>query len=469
MAALLPTREDARRWFEACLAAWGRRAVVDTWMRGGAQRVTRRAEGVEELLTGKALAWEMVGQQVGATVQQRESLEIYDARQRISLVYDAGGRLVERVLNDLSPGRLVELAAVARGKDGFAASVALVAGLDDGRHGPGRIHYPVLVPGGVETVWRMGLVGCRRALAGGGLPSAVRFLVADGLEGRALGWGVTREEALAAYAAEVARELPRQRHEEQFANDDYDDDGNLLARGSLEAVQRELGMPELGLSEMGPAAVEDVSQLDVVMEREEEDHGGLPRDVPMDPDVQRFEESKGPQIDPVTGSIDLLGGPIFLRGPRPDAPPVPERRGCVPHVILPLEPSPPQPPARGRWVRTLGEAGRTRHAVRIKDGDGYLLVGADLLGLVNLSTLPQELDVIDATADGAPQHHSPFERYYRYRERLYAWRPATAERPERLADCGTQTGSRYDAGSLNGDDVQAQVRRYRRIPRPASH
>jgi hypothetical protein len=168
-------------------------------------------------------------------------------------------------------------------------------------------------------------------------------------------------------------------------------------------------------------------------------------------------------VDPVTGRVDL--GTFFMRGPRSDAPPLPRRPECLPLVLIPLEPSPAEPPPRGRWVRLLGELGVTRHVVRIEERDGFTFIGADLLGLVDLPSLPAQLDRIDAVDPlytGSPE----CQRYVRYRARQYRWTPATATRPEGLAPASGSSGPRFDAGGLDGDTLQAMVHRHRRVLRP---
>lgn len=436
LAGVLPTRDVARRWFDAAVAALGEGAVVDTAERGALRWVARRERGGRDLLPAPALVWSTQGRRTAGGFELLEVLELYDGRQKIGFVYAPEGPRVESSTDARWPGRLPELAGLLSGaKDGFEATLRFVVGLDDARFGPGRVHYPVPVPGGLRTAWHVGLSGCRRALHAERVEAGARFLVADGLEGRATGWGVTREEALAAYAAEVARELPRQRYEEQFANDDYDDDGNLLKRGSLEGMFGE--QPPL---EEAPAA------------------GSYVEGAPPEP-----------EIDPITGAVELTGGPMRLRGPSSDAPPVPARPECVPHVLIPLEASPASPPPAGRWVRLLGEQGVTRHAVRLKDGDGFLLVGADLLGHVDLRTLRADLDRIDAeAAERGPSIEPMFPQYTRYRTRLYAWRPESAGRPAGLHDVGQESGPRFDAAGLDGDRVQGQVRRQQRVRRPAT-
>ena len=287
----------------------------------------------------------------------------------------------------------------------------------------------------------MGLRGCRRALHDGRVDAAARFVVADGLEGRAVGWGPTREQALLAYTAEVARALPARRVTMEFANDDYDDDGRLIERGGFEG-------------QLGEAAGH---------ERE------LPSDDEPIPGSSVMPLSLGasePEIDPVTGEVDLLGGMMTLRGPRSDAPSPTPSPAAVPHVLIPLEASPATPPAHGRWVRLLGRQGVTRHAVRLKDGDGFVLVGADLLGHVDLRTLRGDLDRIDAeVAERGETHRSMFERFTRYRAQRYAWQGARGTRPAGLAWVGGESGPRFEAGELDGDLLQAQVRRQRRVLR----
>ncbi len=377
-------------------------------------------------------------------------LAIFHGKQRLGLAYDGDGQPMDGRLDDLAPGRLVGLPGAMKGAaDPLAASVAFVAGFDDTGHGPGRVHYPVPAPGGVQYAWGAGLHGCRRALHDGRMPAAARFVVADAIEGRALGWGATREEALAACMAEIAREMPERRSTLQTAVDDYDDDGNLIGRGELPDFLRLGGA---GGAEAAP--------------------GDTPGYAPEG--EAEASEMPEPEVDPITGQIDF--GVMMIRGPVSDAPPVPKRAECVPLVLVPLDPSPTGAPTQGRWVRMLGALGVTRHAVRMKDGDGFLLVGADLLGHLDLRTLREDLDHLDAVADANPLvFPSPFpdtERYVRYRAREYCWqaeRPATSEHPARpagLVPSHPTGGPRFDAGGLDGDLLQGRVYRQHRVRRP---
>jgi hypothetical protein len=113
----------------------------------------------------------------------------------------------------------------------------------------------------------------------------------------------------------------------------------------------------------------------------------------------------------------------------------------------------------------FGETGVTRHAVRIDERDRFVLVGADVLGVVDLKGIRTELDRIDGLEPeepGAPER----ERFVRYRARRYRWGPATSTSPEGLSVAGGSSGPRFDAGRLDGDVLQAMVHRQRRVPRP---
>ncbi len=439
---VLSTKELARRWYERYLSTLGDRGVVDTCNEGALTWVHRRATGSNEVLPRATVRW------MKAQVADRlmEGVEIGAGRQRLTLLYDDTGRIGDRSMDDRYPGRLVELSRViAEAEDGLSASVAFVAGLGDAQHGPGRVHYPVHSPGGVGGAWRTGLMACRRALFDGRVGPEARFAVADGLAGTAIGAGATREEALAAYAAEVARSFPEPKHEIQTAKDDYDDEGNLIKRGEIPPELREPAPP---------------SEASTVMWQPEEEEREAWRG---DPEPGAPTPLPSPQVDPITGRVEF--GTFVMRGPKSDAPPLPRKPECLPHVVIPLEASPEDAPPRGRWVRLLGELGVTRHVARIEEREGFMLIGADLLGFITLQTLRAELDRIDAQDPlymGAPE----FQRYVRFRARQFRWTPATATRPEGLTSAGGSSGPRFDPIGLDGDQLQAMVLRYRKVLRP---
>jgi hypothetical protein len=80
---------------------------------------------------------------------------------------------------------------------------------DVARHGPGRLHYPVALPGGPGGAWARGLASLRRGLHERKLPSEPGWLIADGFDGRARVHAATQDEAWDAWHEEVARVKPR--------------------------------------------------------------------------------------------------------------------------------------------------------------------------------------------------------------------------------------------------------------------
>lgn len=473
LARSLPTIAHALRLYQLLVQALGPLAFEDTAEQGSVRWLCRRvAPGSAELLpwptavcssagrlgtvvplsgpVDEASAWRGQGQGQPAPADARPDhgqLVLCDGRQKISLVYGDDGRRKENALDDLFPGRLAEVRAVLQGAaDPLAAVAAFVAGLDDARHGPGRLRCPVPVPGGVVGTWATGLAGARRALFDGRVPASARFLVADGWAGTAVCWGSTREEALAAYEAEVRR-APPERHEVfETCVDDYDDDGNLIARGTL----------PFPLGDAGPTSSDDQGE------------GAGPEAAPEEGSWKGDAEGAAPEVDPITGRVEF--GPMVVRGPRSDAPPPALSPETIPCVLVPLDPSPVKPPPFGRWIRLLGARGATRHVVRAKDGDGFLLVGAEALPRMVLARLRSDLDALDAKAaeseQALPSPVPEFARFVRFRAGRYRWTAATPDRAAGLRRFGGAQGPRFDAGDLDGDELVAEVWRQRRVLRP---
>jgi hypothetical protein len=118
-------------------------------------------------------------------------------------------------------------------------------------------------------------------------------------------------------------------------------------------------------------------------------------------------------------------------------------------------------------VRLVGELGLTRHAVRLEERDGFLIVGSDLLGMADLKSIRTQIDALEASGGAVRVSSDPeHERFVRYRARDYRWAPAQGSRREGLAPAGGSAGPRFDPGDLDGDVLQARVRRHRRIRRP---
>ena len=134
---------------------------------------------------------------------------IHDGAQFVTVTYGADGRWVE-TSKGKEPAELTgAVSAVAKGTGPRVELLAnYVASLDVARHGPGRIQLPVPLPG-CAGIWQRGLSAIRVALFDDRIPSAARWIVADGWAGTALAWGTTRDEALEAWRADVERNQPR--------------------------------------------------------------------------------------------------------------------------------------------------------------------------------------------------------------------------------------------------------------------
>jgi len=183
---------------------------------------------------------------------------VHDGATHVTVTYGADGRAIEMAAHD--PGGWA--AAVAALGSGGARPVELFAGyiavLDFARHGPGRLHLPVPLPGGVDGAWLTGLAALREALFDEQVPPAARWAVADGYEGTALAWGTTREEALEAWRAEVARRRPRPApavEPEDPEDDLFESSGDeFRARFTLRAPPSDVPQPD-PTPENTPAAI----------------------------------------------------------------------------------------------------------------------------------------------------------------------------------------------------------------------
>lgn len=224
-------------------------------------------------------------------------------------------------------------AALAGPAEGRSARLAHhLASLDLGRHGPARVLYPHPVPSGIEGVWNVGRHALRAALAARRTPPGSFWAVADGLVGRALAFGASREEALDAWRREVERVRPTL---------------PPPANPSAEPLPPPYEVPD-------PEAPFDPSE-------------------PAEAEIHR---------------IQFVG-----RGW--DAPPPDPSPEAVPAVVVRVAPLPAAPPPRGTWTRWLGEHGATHFAVRWADARGATYVGEALLRLVDLETLDRHLDELD--------------------------------------------------------------------------
>lgn len=458
LATHLPTSRHVAMLFDMLLDHLGELAVVTTEAAGGTRRLYRReSPGSENVTPWPEVVVSLGGQTTFTTRAFRmdgsdeldteppapeappsklrglgtAELTLYDGEQWIRLRYGDDGRVADRSLNDLVPGRLegVVAALAARTAQPVELVAAYMASLAPWRHGPGRVRLPVPVPGGVAGTWYVGRLGARRAVFTGRAPASARFVVVDGIAGTALGFGATRDEAIAAFEAEVRRAQPRPSMEIETPTDDYDDEGNLIARGEP------ILPPDPGAGARSP-------------------FGG----------VENVDE---PSFDVDSGRIDL--GQLVVRGPTPDVAMPPLSIETTPFAIIPLDPSPAAPPPMGTWVRTLGAHGETRHAARIDTPTGFLLVGERAFPYVRPATLYDELDAADASngfsLEDALAIHPEYAPFKRFSAVSYRWTPATDRRPAGFTVSRTSQGPVFDPAHLDGDAIAGEIRRQTRIPR----
>ena len=136
-------------------------------------------------------------------------LTLYDGAEYVQIAYGADGRAFETARSVDSEAHHPAARALASGAAGSAELAAdYVAGIDHGRHGAGRVHYPVELPCGLQGAWNVGLWGVRRALFEGPIPVGARWVVADGFAGTTVAWGPTRDAAFQAWRESVQRAQP---------------------------------------------------------------------------------------------------------------------------------------------------------------------------------------------------------------------------------------------------------------------
>ncbi len=134
---------------------------------------------------------------------------IHDGPQSATITYGDDGRWKEVTRGGPKDTLWGVIAALAKKSANPVELVAeFIAGLDVAQHGPGRVHLPVRLPGGVQGVWNCGLFALREALFDGRVPGNARWAAADGCVGKAIAWGGSPEEAMAAWRTEVERTRP---------------------------------------------------------------------------------------------------------------------------------------------------------------------------------------------------------------------------------------------------------------------
>lgn len=233
-ATTLRSRRHAEMLFDVVAAQLGDAGWQETANGGTIRRLFRR-DAVDptqivpwpmlELSTGERFGvvtdWMPVGDRpVEAPAQQSAppprlrgpgpgEIRLLDGDEHIEIVYDDEGSKCETCRSH-HPHPLAGLAPALAAEGGNPIELVgrFLAALDPRRHGPGRVLMPVALPHGAAGVWRCGLRALRRALFSDSEARGAGWAVADGLTGTALGFGATREEALARWRTAVASRSP---------------------------------------------------------------------------------------------------------------------------------------------------------------------------------------------------------------------------------------------------------------------
>jgi hypothetical protein len=229
----IPTSRHARMLFEMVADLLGERAVVETF--GERTRLSLFRRDAPDTIVpwpllrlgtkGRLSAVMMLIKPPGAPDEPPPrpgepprlrnlgpgEVEIHDGPHSITVTYGDDGRWMETSRSESPDALEGVLPALALGSARPVELLAeYVACLDIARHGPGRVVCPAPVPC-VEGLWRCGLLAVRGALFGGRIPERASWAIADGYDGTAISWGATREEAHAAWSADV-KHAPRSPH-----------------------------------------------------------------------------------------------------------------------------------------------------------------------------------------------------------------------------------------------------------------
>jgi hypothetical protein len=263
-------------------------------------------------------------------------IQLQDGTRYIQVAYAEDGRSFETSRGG-PPSALEGVLPILADGVGPAAErlAAYVVGLVPARAGPLRIFLPDPGAWSAWGAWFTGLPRLRAAVARGEIPSDARWAVIDPVDGSALAWGATRDEALGAWRAEVARVRP----------------GSSTPPPPERPAFEPPGEPEL------PPPPDD--------------EGNRPR-LPI---RIRFE-------------INFGGGDPALPQPAPAPPPA----AIIPAVVIQLPALPPEPAPIGAWRRFLSGCGATVPAAYREEAAGWTLIGKPALDLLGAPDAEAALD-----------------------------------------------------------------------------
>jgi hypothetical protein len=230
----LPTRAHAEMAFGMVADLLGDAAWVETWNGETTRTLFRREsprspwivpwplvsvtrggrDGPSPVMTSAPGVYEEPKPRPGPAPKIRGlgpgSITIHDGPQHVNVCYGGDGRWFECSVSSPAREALSGVLPVLAAKNASPTEMvaSFVAALDLGRHGPGRVHLPVPLPGGAQSVWNCGLFATRDALFFGRVPASARWVAVDGWTGRAFGFGATRDAAIAEWREQLARVRP---------------------------------------------------------------------------------------------------------------------------------------------------------------------------------------------------------------------------------------------------------------------
>lgn len=229
----IPTRAHAEMLFGMVADMLGDAAWVETWNGETTRTLFRREapgspwivpwplvsvtrggrEGPSPILTAVPGVYEEPTTRPGPAPKIRGlgpgSLTIHDGPQHVNVCYGGDGRWFECSVSSPPQEALAAVLPALGAKNASPTEIvaSFVAGLDLGRHGPGRVHLTVALPDGVQGAWNCGLSAVREAMFFDYFPAA-SWVAVDGWTGRAFSFGATRDATVEGWRRELARVRP---------------------------------------------------------------------------------------------------------------------------------------------------------------------------------------------------------------------------------------------------------------------
>ncbi|MBI4706221.1 MAG: hypothetical protein HY744_34425 [Deltaproteobacteria bacterium] len=190
-----------------------------------------------------------------------------------------------------------------------------------------------------------------------------------------------------------------------------------------------------------------------------------PSPAPGEPET--FKDEEGRTVGFSTGTITVTaGGGASIEWPAA----VPRN---IPAVMVELPPLPEVPLALAaagfsKWVRLVGQHGLVSLALCRREEQGFTLVGQGIVDLVDPTTIEAELDAADAQERAfhaaTPELPAPWDQDFAASALVsYGLVDAVGRQRAPARVRGGQWSGGFDAGSLDGDQLEWVVCRQRRL------